>query len=225
MAGLDFESMKAMLDEFSGGADPDGPRERKRLLIVEKASELFAQQGFRKTSVDQIAERAGVAKGSVYLHFKSKPEILLQATVEEKKRNLERFRDILEPGLAPRERLRRWVRALLTAGQDLPLTSRMLGGDREMMTVLYQLGADRGEDWHAMQIALLGQIVDEAVRPHAWTEGEIADRARVLFGLAFFGAQLPDERIRGGLALERYAEILADMIVDGIGPSPKGGDR
>jgi AcrR family transcriptional regulator len=223
MGELDYESLRAVLDQFAGDADPDDPKERKRRLIVDAAAELFSSQGFRKTSVDQVARRAGVAKGTVYLYFENKAELMIAAIVEEKKRYMPRFGEILSPGIEPRERLKKWIRALLVLGSEMPLTSRLLSGDREILSVLYQIGADRGEDWHAMQIHFIGQMVDEAARPHSWTAGEVADRARVLFGLAFFSGLVTEERVRGGITVDRYAEILADMIVDGIGPFAKGG--
>jgi AcrR family transcriptional regulator len=43
--------------------------------ILEAARKLFATQGFEATSIDDIAARAGVAKGAVYHHFDSKEEI------------------------------------------------------------------------------------------------------------------------------------------------------
>jgi AcrR family transcriptional regulator len=43
--------------------------------ITSAARELFSSRGFNATSIDDIADRAGVAKGAVYHHFKSKEEI------------------------------------------------------------------------------------------------------------------------------------------------------
>jgi AcrR family transcriptional regulator len=37
--------------------------------ILDAARKVFAQKGFAETTVDQIAEEAGVAKGTVYLYF------------------------------------------------------------------------------------------------------------------------------------------------------------
>jgi AcrR family transcriptional regulator len=47
-------------------------REATRQKLYEAAVTLIAEQGFSATSVDQIAERAGVAKGTVYYNFTSK---------------------------------------------------------------------------------------------------------------------------------------------------------
>ncbi|MEA3319891.1 MAG: TetR/AcrR family transcriptional regulator [Bacillota bacterium] len=50
----------------------------KKQLIMEKATELFAKQGFEATSIQQITEQCGISKGSFYLSFKSKDELLTE---------------------------------------------------------------------------------------------------------------------------------------------------
>ncbi|MFT8321437.1 MAG: TetR/AcrR family transcriptional regulator [Bacillus sp. (in: firmicutes)] len=49
----------------------------KKQLIMEKALELFAKQGFEATSVQQITEQCSISKGAFYLSFKSKDELIL----------------------------------------------------------------------------------------------------------------------------------------------------
>ncbi|MFF2752333.1 TetR/AcrR family transcriptional regulator [Psychrobacillus sp. NPDC058041] len=48
----------------------------KKLLIIEKAVELFAKNGFETTSVQEITEACGISKGAFYLYFKSKESLL-----------------------------------------------------------------------------------------------------------------------------------------------------
>src|SRR5258708_13912156 len=47
----------------------------KRIAILDAALRLFSQYGYRRTSIDDIAREAEIAKGTVYLSFKSKEEI------------------------------------------------------------------------------------------------------------------------------------------------------
>ncbi|HLZ82672.1 MAG TPA: helix-turn-helix domain-containing protein [Caulobacteraceae bacterium] len=47
-------------------------------MILEGARRLFATNGFDATSIDDIAEAAGVAKGAVYHHFASKEAVFLR---------------------------------------------------------------------------------------------------------------------------------------------------
>jgi len=49
----------------------------KKSLIMEKAIDLFAENGIETTSVQQITERCGISKGAFYLYFKSKDELIL----------------------------------------------------------------------------------------------------------------------------------------------------
>jgi AcrR family transcriptional regulator len=61
-------------------AQPLSARQRGRQArhdrILEAASRLFADPGFAKTSVDEIAAAAGVSKGLVYDHYDSKEDLL-----------------------------------------------------------------------------------------------------------------------------------------------------
>ncbi|WP_369379637.1 TetR/AcrR family transcriptional regulator [Streptomyces sp. cg36] len=55
--------------------DSSTRRQATRQKLYEAAVTLIAEQGFSATTVDEIAERAGVAKGTVYYNFKSKTEL------------------------------------------------------------------------------------------------------------------------------------------------------
>jgi len=51
--------------------------EDKRSRIHKAALDVFASNGFHETTVEEIARRAGVAKGTIYLYFASKADILI----------------------------------------------------------------------------------------------------------------------------------------------------
>ena len=55
----------------------DRQREERERLILEAAEELLAEKGYHEMSIDEIAARVGVSKGTVYLHFSSKEELVL----------------------------------------------------------------------------------------------------------------------------------------------------
>src|ERR1700761_7867655 len=51
-------------------------REFTRTRLVEAAIEVFAEKGYARTTVDDIAERAGSTRATFYLHFKAKSDVL-----------------------------------------------------------------------------------------------------------------------------------------------------
>jgi AcrR family transcriptional regulator len=60
--------------------------ENRRLCILNAARCVFARQGYAETVVDDIACQAGIAKGTLYLYFKSKEDIFLAALIEDARR-------------------------------------------------------------------------------------------------------------------------------------------
>jgi AcrR family transcriptional regulator len=57
-----------------------GRRGDTRVRIQQVALELFAEQGYERTSLREIAERLGVTKAALYYHFKSKEDIVRSFT-------------------------------------------------------------------------------------------------------------------------------------------------
>lgn len=47
----------------------------KRELILQAAAQVFGEKGFHQATVEEIAKRAGVGKGTIYQYFDSKSEI------------------------------------------------------------------------------------------------------------------------------------------------------
>ena len=52
-------------------------REARRSAILEASAAVFAQHGYHKTSITELVQAAGVARGTFYLYFESKEEIFL----------------------------------------------------------------------------------------------------------------------------------------------------
>jgi len=52
-------------------------REKRYQTIFKAAEKLFARQGYHKTSMEQVADRAEVSVGTVYFYFKNKEDLLV----------------------------------------------------------------------------------------------------------------------------------------------------
>lgn len=59
-----------------------GDKDKTRAILLAVATQMLGERGFGGTSVDEIAEKAGVAKGTVYYHFRSKAELVDALIVE-----------------------------------------------------------------------------------------------------------------------------------------------
>jgi AcrR family transcriptional regulator len=87
--------------------------EFRRSQILDAARERFVRRGVAETTVDHIARAAHVAKGTVYLYYRSKDEILRQVLESD----LTELRDVTLPAIQDPgtidARLERYVRATL----------------------------------------------------------------------------------------------------------------
>lgn len=70
---------RKMATENSETLAGEQPRETKHRRILEAAVAVIAEKGFANSRVSEIAARAGVADGTIYLYFKSKDQILMAA--------------------------------------------------------------------------------------------------------------------------------------------------
>ena len=89
-------------------------REKSRKRLMDNALELFAVDGFENTSISDIANKAGVAKGTLYHYFQSK-EDLLQAIFGRGAQEIEEIMTIARQEGDPRERLENMLAALFNS--------------------------------------------------------------------------------------------------------------
>jgi AcrR family transcriptional regulator len=103
-------------------------KERRRRSILDAARVVFFEGGFQQATVDDVAARAEVSKGTVYLYFESKETILAFLLLE----GLEELVAVLEEAYAPErdiaagERLRRLAMGYLNFFQANPHYYRLI---------------------------------------------------------------------------------------------------
>ncbi len=81
-------------------------RERIKQALLQKGSEYFIRYGLKKTSVEELAKSAGIAKGSFYKFFDSKEDLFLAIHEEAEKKMRTDLMQKLESAVEPAEKLR-----------------------------------------------------------------------------------------------------------------------
>ena len=80
-------------------------RKERGELILQAAEAEFTEKGYRDTSMDEIAARVGIAKGTVYLYFPSKQDLVFALIEREFKMFLEKVEHISASSLTARAKL------------------------------------------------------------------------------------------------------------------------
>lgn len=77
-------------------------KDMRRELAMDAAMAIYKEEGYHAITMEKIAERCEISRASLYLYFKNKDEILIDAIVDQ----MEYFTDLLQDLYDNRERLR-----------------------------------------------------------------------------------------------------------------------
>ena len=196
-------------------------QEEKGEQILEAALEVFSQHGFRGTTIDQIAEVAGMSKPNLLYYFRTK-EAMHRALID---RVLDTWFDPLRAFDAegnPETEIRSYIRRKLEMARDFPRESRLFANE-----VLQ--GAPHIEDELKGPLKTLVDEKAEVIR--AWTRaGKIAkcDPYHLIFSIwsttqhyADFDVQVRavlGQNLSGDGRFEDAARFLEQLFVDGLMP-------
>jgi TetR/AcrR family fatty acid metabolism transcriptional regulator len=80
-------------------------RQEREALILQAAEEVLMEKGYYETSIDQIAARVGIAKGTVYLHFPSKEDLAIAIFENDMQQLLQFIDTTMDSTLTAREKI------------------------------------------------------------------------------------------------------------------------
>ncbi|MFF7795734.1 ScbR family autoregulator-binding transcription factor [Streptomyces sp. NPDC007991] len=152
---------------------------RTRAALIHAAAEVFAESGFSRASVTQIAERAGLTLGAMYFHFRSK-EMLAREIVASQP-------DLVVPPLES-EGLQRAVDLTLTWAYRLRDDPVLLAGARLVMD--QELFLERSENSHKQWTKVLREEFEVARRRRELRAGADPEGLARLLVNACTGAQM-----------------------------------
>jgi AcrR family transcriptional regulator len=115
-------------------ASPPSPRQAaKRVAIVDAASRVFAARPYHVVCMDDVAEAAGVGKGTLYRYFPSKEDLYLGVVAEAFDLLIGRLERVEAEGLAPGVTLSRMIGAIVeTFARHLPFFRLIQQGEARL---------------------------------------------------------------------------------------------
>ena len=202
-------------------AASSGSKSRRRREIVRAAVTVFAERGYFSARMRDVAARADVADGTLYLYFKGKEDLLVSILEEYADAFLLRARRDVAACDDPRERLRSVVRRhLVSLENDRPLAQVFQIELRHTRRFLRQVAKGRVAGY----LALLQEIVADGVARGCF-RGDIPPEvaARAVFGAI-------DELVTAWVLARRpqplaaQADALLGLILHGLELQRGGGN-
>ena len=156
----------------------EAQREERTALILHAAYDILIAKGYYETSMDEIAARVGISKGTLYLHFKSKEDLVFMMIEQAAGKFLSLIDQIIAQDISVRDRLeqvllesykniqsgRQFLLALRSIGLNKGLVRDRLEGQASIagliarLSTLFEEGQARGELNAAIPTAVMVSV-------------------------------------------------------------------
>jgi TetR/AcrR family fatty acid metabolism transcriptional regulator len=190
-------------------------RASKRDAILDAATRVFAERGFFGAQVADVARRAGVAAGTVYLYFKNKDDLLISVFNRTMREAIEEGRDLLTTVSDPVARLQRFAELHLgRLGRDRALAVVFQVELRQSTKFMERFSSTLLRDY----LGLIREAIADGQREGLFrTDIRPTVAAKMLFGAL---DEMATNWIlsRRRYSLENDADAVVDLFINGVRP-------
>lgn len=193
-------------------ADGDFSKQRQRAeRILDAAAELVLRWGYKRVTIDEVAKRANIGKGTVYLHWKTREALFLAVLARDSLRMFDRFAEVMRED--PAEiLLHRVVRRRLLVLEEFPLLQALFSRDTEVLGNL--VGESTARPLQGHKFAVLREYcgllrAHGLLRTDVDLDGQLYAINAAVFGFYLIDPLLPAEERR---PIGERAEMVATMV-------------
>jgi AcrR family transcriptional regulator len=156
----------------------------KTQRIVQAAGERFRYYGIAKTTMQEIAQDAGVAVGTLYLYFKNKDALVVACAADFVHRHRQEAQAILAARMPAEEKLRAYLVGRFRASEETRTGSRHAV---ELTRAVLRLKPDRLQEEGEMMWQTVAAILAQGVESRSFEIASVQGDAKVLlFSVAYF---------------------------------------
>ena len=181
--------------------------------MLTAAAELFSERGYHGTSMQHLAERLGILRGSLYAHISSKEDLLFEIVDRGADRFITRMEEVVAADISPADKLRNALAAhIATVAEHMEASTvflndwRFLSGERKD---IIQAKRDLYE-------SLVQEIIEEGIEWGLFDE-ELDARFATIFVLSTANWLYQWYRPDGPLTPEEIATSFSELIQKGLG--------
>lgn len=186
--------------------------DQRRKQIFEAAGRVFALKGFHNATVQDVADEAGLGKGTLYEYVQSKNELLLLVIDEGQHILMEQLHSVLSGITDPAEKLRAMVREALRLIEEHRDAARVIIPIAVGMT---DEAAARIDEIRERYIEVFQQVIDDGVSAGAFRPMNTATISELILESCHHWV-LSDTLVRNSGGPEAYSDQLCELFFEGI---------
>ena len=191
-------------------------RENMEDRIIDGWHRLLARYGYRKLTMDDLASEVGIGKGTIYLYFRSKEDLLYSHIDRVVRQLIERLKRVLRSTLSPGDKLREMIvlRVIFRfdAVQGFPESLSEMFRD-------FRAGVlERREHYYREEAKVFAAALKQGQRAGVFRKTDQATTARAI--LAATNSLLPFHLSARELGkrqdIEKTATMITDLLLNGL---------
>lgn len=191
-------------------------RQEREALIIQAAEEIFQEKGYYEASMDEIAARVGIAKGTIYTHFPGKEELVLAIFRRNLETFIQRIDAVIDAETTPRARLEAIIQFVYTGlySKHAQLLSSMYNGV-DMKRMIMEKGGCMSDLWESV-VSRVTRLLEEG-KAAGELNPAIPTKVMLFSFFSLFSPKSYDRLLLGDeLSREDLIKQLRDVYFNGI---------
>jgi AcrR family transcriptional regulator len=187
-------------------------KDLNRETILQIAQEIFSKYGYKKTTLDDIANAVRKGKSSLYYYFSSKEDLFQAVIAKEVDILKQALEKVVFRSMDPEEKLREYILTKLATFRDLANLYNALENDVTAIGFIDEIKAKNEKD----EIRMIKRILIEGVRREKF---HIDDLNLTAIGIttAIKGLEMPlSAGVYGSIDIEMSVDNIVKIICYGI---------
>lgn len=181
-------------------------------IIIDAAARLFTEKGYYSTSMDDVAKEAGVAKGSLYYHFKNKSQLFLETVLSGVSYFSEKIISIRDNSRSVPETARAIIRLMVDIFEDNRIIADMVMTDTDA-----GIDSDTAEEIRKAKkelISLIAEVIEEG--KHYGEVRTCGAQSAAFASAVYIYTYCRAEKPEGKAERERIAETIENLLLEGM---------
>lgn len=184
----------------------------KRGAILESALTVFLTYGFKKTSMDDIAQQASVSRPALYQLFKNKTDIFRALSYDLMQNSIVQAKNAFDQPGTPREQL---FNAIDSSIMDMHRFCDQSVHGAELIGINQEIARDIEFDWKKDMIAVIADGIDRAIKTGAADGSKLKEKnldSEAVARILMHSMEGTRESYLSGQSIEDYVAQLVDLI-------------